>query len=58
MKEEEIAQCIISPSITALWLYRGRDQLHLCAAEKKKGKKESEIKKDRDAKDRKRKPEL
>lgn len=38
-KEEEIPQCIISPSIIALCLYRGHDQLHLSTAEQKKVKK-------------------
>lgn len=37
-EKEEIAQCIISPSIITLCLYRGHDQIHLCGIEKKKEK--------------------
>lgn len=33
MKEEAMAQCIISPSVIAPWLYTGHDQLHPCRAE-------------------------
>lgn len=40
VKKEEIARCIISPSVIALCLYRGHGQLHLCTAEQKKSEKE------------------
>lgn len=36
VKKEEIAQCIISPSVITLCLYRGHGQLHLCTAEQQK----------------------
>lgn len=45
VKKEEIARCIISPSVIALCLYRGHGQLHLCTAEQKKSEKEIKKKK-------------
>lgn len=40
VKKEEIGQCIISPSVIAICLYRGHGQLHLCTAEQIKSEKE------------------